>query len=311
MSLHPNGAEQHFGHRSNPSTERNDSAEFSKAQGDSPFSRELSGLQKNWNLGATKSDLAASNESLQNRGLLPGLQLTDGNAKTNLSLANPASANPAATKDLSVPASNDGARQSINSSLAISDSLSSPSQGRGQSRVSWNDLKHGRDKAGRSSDSPAQAGGQPSQAELKGNEQKIMDYFMGKGLTRAQAAGIVGNIHQESGGDPNRRQMGGGPGYGLAQWEGSRKQDLARFAREQGKPISDLKTQLDFMYKELTSTESRAFRALKTATSPAQAADIFQRQYERASRPNTPNRIAHANRVFRSYGDSPTMIAER
>lgn len=301
MSIHPTEVPQHFG-RSNTSHDRCDASDSNK-NADSPFASEYLSLQKNGNAAGAVQNASAS-ESLQNRGLLPGLQLTDCNNKSNISFA-----------------PSDADRSS--SSLSISSSLSF-GEGRSHADSSIQSMAQGgriRDSHGssgaleskpgndRSREAQAQPGASPSRSELRGNEQKIMDYFMGKGLTRAQAAGIVGNIHQESGGDPNKHQIGGGPGYGLAQWEGSRKRELAQFAREQGKPISDLKTQLDFMYKELTTTESRAFRALKTATSPAQAADIFQRQYERAGRPNTPNRIAQANRVFRSYGDSPTMIA--
>ncbi|MBK9769806.1 MAG: hypothetical protein IPP57_03090 [Candidatus Obscuribacter sp.] len=304
MSIHPSEVPQHFG-RSDNSRDRCDASDISK-NANSQFASEYLSLQKNGNAAGMTQNAAAS-ESLQNRGLLPGLQLTDCNNKSNMSFA---------PSDVDRSSSS----RSISSSLSFGESGRSRADSSIQSMAQGGRIRDSHGASGaleskpgndRSKEAQSQPGASPSRSELRGNEQKIMDYFMGKGLTRAQAAGIVGNIHQESGGDPNRRQMGGGPGYGLAQWEGSRKQDLARFAREQGKPISDLKTQLDFMYKELTSTESRAFRALKTATSPAQAADIFQRQYERASRPNTPNRIAHANRVFRSYGDSPTMIAER
>ena len=49
-----------------------------------------------------------------------------------------------------------------------------------------------------------------------------MGFFESQGWTRAQAAGI-GNLQAESGVDPNRAQDGGGPGYGLAQWEGPRQ----------------------------------------------------------------------------------------
>src|SRR5690606_17919333 len=54
---------------------------------------------------------------------------------------------------------------------------------------------------------------------LQGRIDEAMGFFESKGWTRAQAAGIVGNLQAESGVDPNRRQNGGGPGYGLAQWE--------------------------------------------------------------------------------------------
>src|SRR5262249_41492452 len=50
------------------------------------------------------------------------------------------------------------------------------------------------------------------------NDKPAYDFFVGKGLTNFQAAGIVGNLDQESGVDPASVQYGGGPGRGIAQW---------------------------------------------------------------------------------------------
>src|ERR1700683_922620 len=50
------------------------------------------------------------------------------------------------------------------------------------------------------------------------NEKTAYDYFGAKGLTNFQAAGIVGNLDQESGVDPTIDQENGGPGRGIAQW---------------------------------------------------------------------------------------------
>jgi hypothetical protein len=43
------------------------------------------------------------------------------------------------------------------------------------------------------------------------------DFFRHKGLSKSQAAGIVGNLQQESSVDPTADQAGG-PGRGIAQW---------------------------------------------------------------------------------------------
>src|SRR5262245_59249479 len=50
------------------------------------------------------------------------------------------------------------------------------------------------------------------------NDFAAFTFFVSKGLTPIQAAGIVGNLDQESGVDPNSVQYGGGPGRGIAQW---------------------------------------------------------------------------------------------
>ena len=52
--------------------------------------------------------------------------------------------------------------------------------------------------------------------ELNANSRVAFDYFLGKGLTAVQAAGIVGNLMQESNVDPTAVQPGG-PGRGIAQ----------------------------------------------------------------------------------------------
>src|SRR5260221_12348293 len=53
--------------------------------------------------------------------------------------------------------------------------------------------------------------------DLNANSRTAFDYFLGKGLTAVQAAGIIGNLMQESNVDPTAAQPGG-PGRGIAQW---------------------------------------------------------------------------------------------
>src|SRR4051812_50224709 len=60
-------------------------------------------------------------------------------------------------------------------------------------------------------------GDAPADWVLFTNDKAAFDYFVGKGLTNFQAAGIVGNLDQESGMSPSARQSGG-PGRGIAQW---------------------------------------------------------------------------------------------
>jgi hypothetical protein len=80
--------------------------------------------------------------------------------------------------------------------------------------------------------------------------------------------------------DANISQIGGGPGYGLAQWEGPRQADFADWA---GKDIrqSTFAEQLEFIQWELSNTEAAAGRALRSANDPGEAASIVTRLYER------------------------------
>jgi tail lysozyme len=137
------------------------------------------------------------------------------------------------------------------------------------------------------------------------NAQKALNYFMGKGLTREQAAGIVGNLMQESRINPNDTTGDGGRSHGIAQWNGQRLSNLKQFAASQGKPWNDLGVQLDFMWHEMTgpkgvmggSNESRALAALKSARTPAEAAVRFEQAYERAGAPNNAARARFAEQA--------------
>jgi hypothetical protein len=144
------------------------------------------------------------------------------------------------------------------------------------------------------------------------NAEKAMNYFQDKGLTKAQAAGIVGNFdHEAPGVNPSLHQYGGGPGFGIAQWEGPRKREEKKFAKEQGKPADDLKTQLDFAWKEMNTTERGALAAVKRTQTASQAARAFERGFERAGKPHFGAREHNALYAFNrpSADDDGTVLA--
>ena len=125
------------------------------------------------------------------------------------------------------------------------------------------------------------------------------------GLTEAQAAGIVGNFLREAGADLNPRINEGGRvglplgrgGYGLAQWTGSRQEDLVRFAGSK-EAAGNLETQLRFVVHELMGSERNALEKLKQAQSPEEAAAVFEKYYERAGVKAIGERQANARNVF-------------
>lgn len=112
------------------------------------------------------------------------------------------------------------------------------------------------------------------------NAKKIWDYMKGRGFTDQQAAGWLGNFQQESGLNPAAVQAGG-PGRGLAQWGGGRFNALVAFARARGKKWTDLQSQLDFVWHELQTTESAAYKAIKSAKTIDQATAAIGSKYER------------------------------
>lgn len=127
---------------------------------------------------------------------------------------------------------------------------------------------------------------------LPANYATIVGFLTAHGYTGNAAAGIAGNIYQESMGNPESVGSGGG---GLIGWTPL----PAGFVT--GNPAADLQTQLEAI---LTFNQqwSGYIPALNAATSPAQAADIYATDFERAGIPATPNREAAANAAAAACG---------
>lgn len=146
--------------------------------------------------------------------------------------------------------------------------------------------------------------GQASQP-IFGNDQISFNYFVGKGLTPVQAAGIVGNLDQESGDSPTAVQSGG-PGRGVAQWSAGDRWDTSPGDNENafvgpGK-IWDLTAQLDFIWYELTSFPGYGLADLKSQTTISGATISFMDKFEICGTCNANGRIAYAQAVYDAYG---------
>ena len=158
---------------------------------------------------------------------------------------------------------------------------------------------------------PQQAAEEPKQQKPKeSQEMQELRHMLSKlalqgGIRRNAAIGILANLSVESPGfDPAKEQIGGGPGRGLAQWEKGGRFDtdrinLVKFAKTKGKPWTDRDTQLDFIIYELNhhSEFKRVKARLNKAKTPAEAAIIFLKQYEKAGKPHTERRIKEAKRL--------------
>lgn len=103
------------------------------------------------------------------------------------------------------------------------------------------------------------------------------------GFTDSEAAGITGNIAQESMFDTEALSRDGYNSRGLVQWTGDRKTHLEQFAQENGLDPKDWRTQVDFISEEMNTTERAAFEALRKNPNitPEEAAHIVREQYER------------------------------
>jgi hypothetical protein len=85
----------------------------------------------------------------------------------------------------------------------------------------------------------------------------ILNKLQSKGLTREESLGLIANWQMESNLNPDQKQIGGGPGYGLAQWEGPRQKNFEKMFH---KSIvgSTLDEQIDFAIHEITQGEEKA-----------------------------------------------------
>jgi MYXO-CTERM domain-containing protein len=152
-------------------------------------------------------------------------------------------------------------------------------------------------------------------SELYTNDKAAYDYFVGQGLASFQAAGIVGNLDQESGVDPNAIQFGGGPGRGIAQWsvggrwDSSGNDNVVWYASTKGQSPWSLGLQLEFIWYELT-TFGYGFSALKATTNVTDATVVFQDKYEICGQCVQSTRIADAQAVLNAYGVAPPYGAK-
>lgn len=96
-------------------------------------------------------------------------------------------------------------------------------------------------------------------------------YLIQRGLSPVAAAGLVGNMGAESGYQSDINERSGGGGYGLMQWTGPRRAELTQYAADTGGSAADPHTQLDFMMKELGTSEKRAGDMLASASDASSA----------------------------------------
>src|SRR5512135_312107 len=145
------------------------------------------------------------------------------------------------------------------------------------------------------------------------NDKPAFDFFVAKGLTTFQAAGIVGNLDQESGVDPASVQYGGGPGRGIAQWSVGGRWDTSNpnavsYAASKGVSVYGLNLQLEFIWDELT-TVGYGFSALKATTNVTDATITFMDKYEICGTCASSQRVSYAKSVLAAYGATPAYAA--
>ncbi len=158
------------------------------------------------------------------------------------------------------------------------------------------------------------------------NQQKVFNFFVSKGYTKEQAAGIVGNMIAESGVNPKAQYpsttataqtASGMPNraWGVVQWlPPSKMIDPSRAAGASWETIESLEHQVGFLWKQLEGTgpasEESAGDALKATSTVEDAAFTFGFRFERfTTDPDNEEfntRRQNAREVFRLYaGEAP------
>lgn len=113
------------------------------------------------------------------------------------------------------------------------------------------------------------------------NQQQAYQYLIAQGYTPVAAAGIVGNLVQESGVNPTVNPGDSGSAHGIAQWRGDRWSGLQDYARQNRGSVNDLNTQLGYLDYELRNRYGDTYQKLMSARSPGDAAGAFALGYER------------------------------
>lgn len=122
-------------------------------------------------------------------------------------------------------------------------------------------------------------------------EAQFVDYFESEGIPANAAAGITGNLYQESGLNPTE------PGYGLAQWNPSWWATASAWISARGRNPNTAGGQLTYIAANLTSDadDQWFYPGLKSdmygATSPQEAAIRWMNDYEQCQGAGAPGTL--------------------
>jgi hypothetical protein len=147
-----------------------------------------------------------------------------------------------------------------------------------------------------------------SEASLSSSEHTAFNFFVSRGLSKFQSAGIVGNLIQESNVNPSAVQFGGGPGRGIAQWsvggrwDHDRSDNVVSYANAHGMSRWGLTTQLDFIWYELETFSGYGLGSLRASRNVTDATIVFQDRFEGCGTCDESKRIQYAKDVLNAFG---------
>ena len=167
-------------------------------------------------------------------------------------------------------------------------------------------------------------GTNPDISNVSDNRKAVWTFFTGKGYSKEATAGIMGNMHTESGGtyDPSIIQSNGkGPAAGICQWENyntksARWKELSDYAASKGKKWDDLQSQLEFIDMELAGKSKDTYtntllkkkvggyEQYKKLNDIEKAVIAFEASFERAGVKAYDKRIKYGKENFNMFANA-------
>lgn len=146
----------------------------------------------------------------------------------------------------------------------------------------------------------------------------VYNRYRQDGLTDAEAAGMTGNIAQESNFNTGAVSSDGYGTRALIQWDGDRYARFEKWCEDNGRDPSDWRAQVDYSVEEMKTTEPDALRRMRERgddLTPEEAARIIREDYERPdpAQANDARRMSEARRVYDQGGrrqDAPVDDGE-
>lgn len=152
-----------------------------------------------------------------------------------------------------------------------------------------------------------EASDQAASADGSSDAEKSFNYFVKEaGFSKAGAAGIVGNLMRETGGDTYNLDPTSAPPdssyYGIAQWSGSRWNHV-KSSYAKGQDSQKLETQWVYIVKEMGESAYKSLiPKLKKATDARQAALDFNRIFEVGA--DAGQRANNAHKAYEDFKDN-------
>lgn len=139
--------------------------------------------------------------------------------------------------------------------------------------------------------------------DTAGGDFNPFTYLTSQGYSPVHAAALLGHMQQESELNPaavNPKE----DAHGLLQWRLDRWDNLKKYAQDRGTDPSDMRTQLDFIRKEMAGPEAKSGARFQAATDLPSASAALK-GYIRFGDTSDSTRLDNARRILASSGATP------